>query len=99
MSKVLLPIGDATEVLDTLYPYFRLPEDDFAVVVAGPEARTYHGVLHEIPPDDRIPWDITREQPAYHIQIRLMVDGAGVHEGFSSELYQSIQVILHHLQR
>ena len=68
MPKVLLPIGDATEVLDTLYPFFRLPEDDFEVVVAGPEARVYHGVMHEIPPEENIPWDITREQPAYHVK-------------------------------
>jgi len=68
MPKVLMPIGDATEVLDTLYPFFRLPEDDFEVVVAGPEARLYHGVLHEIPPEEKIPWDITREQPGYHIR-------------------------------
>lgn len=66
--KVLMPIGDATEVMDTLYPFFRLPEDGFEVVVAGPEVRKYHGVMHEIPPNDNIPWDITREQPAYHIQ-------------------------------
>jgi protease I len=68
MPKVLLPVGDATEVMDTLYPYFRLPEDGFEVVMAGPEARWYHGVLHEIPPDDTVPWDITREQPAYHVK-------------------------------
>jgi protease I len=68
MPKVLLPVGDGTEVLDTLYPYFRLPEDGFEVVIAGPEARNYHGVMHEVPPDAAIPWDITREQPAYHIK-------------------------------
>ncbi len=68
MQKVLLPIGDATEVMDTMYPMFRLPEDDFEVVVAGPEARLYHGVMHEIPPEQEVPWDITREQPAYHIK-------------------------------
>src|SRR5947199_4123186 len=68
MPKVLLPIGDGTEVLDTLYPFFRLPEDDFEVVVCGPQARHYHGVMHEIPPNEAIPWDITREQPAYHIK-------------------------------
>jgi protease I len=68
MPKVLMPIGDATEVLDTLYPYFRLPEDGFEVVIAGPEARHYHGVMHEIPPGEAIPWDITREQPAYHVK-------------------------------
>lgn len=64
MPKVLLPIGDATEVLDTMYPYFRLPEDGFEVVVAGPEARVYHMVLHERPPG----WDITRETPGYHLE-------------------------------
>jgi protease I len=61
-----MPIGDATEVLDTMYPFFRLPEDGFEVVVAGPEARLYHMVLHEIPPDSQ--WDITRESPGYHLQ-------------------------------
>lgn len=71
MSKVLMPIGDATEVLDTLYPFFRLPEDGFEVVVAGPEARLYHGVMHEIPPNENIPWDITREQPAYHVEAKI----------------------------
>ena len=46
MPKVLLVIGDATEVLDTMYPFFRLPEDGFEVVVAGPEKKLYHMVLH-----------------------------------------------------
>ena len=68
MPKVLLPVGDATEVMDTLYPYFRLPEDGFEVVISGPEARYYHGVMHEVPPDADVPWDITREQPAYHVK-------------------------------
>lgn len=68
--KVLIPIGDATEVMDTMYPMFRLPEDGFEAVVCGPEARLYHGVLHEIPPtaDGEPKWDITRESPAYHIR-------------------------------
>jgi protease I len=68
MPKVLMPIGDATEVLDTMYPYFRLPEDGFEVVVAGIEARLYHMVLHEIPPRADPPWDITQERPGYHLQ-------------------------------
>lgn len=66
--KVLMPIGDATEAMDTLYPYFRIAEDDFEVVVAGPEARLYHMVLHEVPPNSDVPWDITREMPGYHIE-------------------------------
>ena len=64
MPKVLLVIGDATEVLDTMYPFFRLPEDGFQVVVAAPEKRLYHMVLHERPPG----WDITQERPGYHLQ-------------------------------
>lgn len=66
--KILMPIGEATEVMDTMYPYFRLIEEGYDVVLAGPEARLYHGVMHEIPPDSLIPWDITREQPAYHVK-------------------------------
>jgi protease I len=68
MPKVLMPIGDATEALDTMYPYFRLPEDGFEAVVAGPEARLYHTVLHEIPPNADPPWDITQERPGYHLR-------------------------------
>lgn len=68
MPKILMPLGDATEALDTFYPFFRLPEDGFEVVVAGPEARLYHTVLHEIPPNPDIPWDITQERPGYHIR-------------------------------
>lgn len=67
-GKVLMPIGDATEVVDTLYPYFRLQEDGYEVVVAGPEARLYHLVTHEIPPDSSVPWDITREGAGYHLK-------------------------------
>ena len=64
MPKVLLVIGDATEVLDTMYPFFRLPEDGFEVVVAAPQKRLYHMVLHERPAG----WDITRESPGYHLE-------------------------------
>jgi len=64
MSRVLIVIGDATECLDTMYPYFRLPEDGFEPVVAAPEKRLYSMVLHERPPG----WDITQETAGYHLQ-------------------------------
>ena len=67
MPRILMPIGDATEVLDTMYAYFRLPEDGFEVIVAGPRARSYHMVLHEIPPAAEPAWDITRETAGYHL--------------------------------
>jgi len=68
MRKVLLPIGDGSEVLDTMYAYYRIAEDDFEVVVAGPKARYYHLVMHEVPPNSDVPWDITRELPGYHLK-------------------------------
>lgn len=70
-AKVLMPIGDATEVVDTLYPFFRLQEEGFKVDVCGPEARLYHMVAHEVPPDGGIPWDITREGPGYHLEANM----------------------------
>jgi protease I len=70
-EKVLMPIGDATETMDTLYPFFRLAEEGFEVVVAGPEARLYNMVLHEVPPNCDVPWDITQETKGYHIQAEI----------------------------
>ena len=64
MEKVLIIVGDATETVDTLYPYFRLEEAGFEPVVAAPEKRRYHMVLHEIGPT----WDITREFEGYGIE-------------------------------
>ncbi|UCG46180.1 MAG: DJ-1/PfpI family protein [Phycisphaerales bacterium] len=66
MNKVLIIVGDATETVDTLYPYYRLQEDGFEPVVAGPQKRRYHMVMHEVPPD----WDgqVTREFEGYTIQ-------------------------------
>ena len=63
-----MPIGDGTEALDTFYAYYRLPEDGYEVVVAAPQARLYHTVLHEIPPNPDVPWDITQERPGYHLR-------------------------------
>lgn len=67
MSKVLITVGDAAEAMDTLYPVYRVQEDGFEVVIAGPEARIYPLVMHEIPPG----WDITRESPSYHLEANI----------------------------
>ena len=66
MNKVLIIVGEATETVYSLYPYIVLLEDGFEPIVAGPEKRRYHMVLHEIPPD----WDgkVTREFEGYTIQ-------------------------------
>lgn len=64
VSKVLIIVGDATETVDTLYPYYRLIEDGFEPVVAAPEKRRYQMVLHEVKPG----WTITKEWEGYSIE-------------------------------
>ncbi|QGJ69970.1 General stress protein 18 [Planctomycetales bacterium 10988] len=64
MNKVLIIVGDATETLDTMYPYYRLQEAGFEPVVAAPEKRRYQMVLHEIKPG----WTITKEWEGYTIE-------------------------------
>ena len=44
--KVLIIIGDASETVDTMYPYFRLIEGGYEPVLAAPEKRTYQMVMH-----------------------------------------------------
>lgn len=63
-NKVLIIIGDATETLDTLYPYYRLQEDGFVPVVAAPEKRKYQMVMHEVRPG----WTITKEWEGYTLE-------------------------------
>lgn len=62
-EKVLIIIGDATETLDTLYPYYRLIEAGFQPIVAAPEQRRYQMVMHEVRPG----WTITKEWEGYSI--------------------------------
>jgi protease I len=63
MHKVLLVIGDAAEVFDTMYPLHRIREDGFQVLVAAPQKRIYHLVQHDTHPE----WDITIESPGYKL--------------------------------
>ena len=64
MEKVLIIVGDASETVDTLYPYYRLQEDGFLPVVAGPEKRCFQMVLHEVKPG----WTLTKEWEGYTIE-------------------------------
>ena len=63
-GKILLVIGDAAEVTDTLYPWMRIQEAGYQVVVAAPEVRTYSLVQHQRPEG----WDITRESAGYQMR-------------------------------
>jgi protease I len=62
--KVLIVVGDATETVDTLYPFYRLIEAGFAPVVAAPEKRRYQMVMHEV----KAGWTITKEWEGYSIE-------------------------------
>jgi deglycase len=62
--KVLIIVGDASETVDTLYPYYRLQEAGFTPIVAGPKRQTYQMVLHEVKPG----WTITKEWEGYTIK-------------------------------
>lgn len=64
MHNVLIVVGDATETVDTLYPYYRVQEDGFVPVVAAPEKRLYQMVMHEVKPG----WTITKEWEGYTIK-------------------------------
>ncbi len=65
--KVLVIVGDATETVDTLYPYYRLIEGGYQPVVAAPEKRRYQMVLHEVKPG----WTITKEWEGYSIEAEI----------------------------
>ena len=62
--RVLIIVGDASETVDTLYPFYRLQEAGFEPIVAGPERRKYQMVMHEVRPG----WTITREWEGYQIE-------------------------------
>ena len=80
-NQVLIIVGDATETVDTLYPFLRVQEEGFEPVVAGPEVRRYQMVLHEVPTSG---WTITREYEGYTIEATIAFKD--VDSGFVREL-------------
>jgi len=66
-DQVLIVVGDATETLDTMYPYYRLQEAGFEPIITAPEKRSYQMVLHEVKPG----WTITKEWEGYTIEANI----------------------------
>src|SRR4051812_46198556 len=66
-NKVLIIVGDATETVDTLYPYYRLEEGGFTPVVAGAEKRKFQMVMDEGKPGRAI----TKEGEGYTIDAEI----------------------------
>jgi len=67
LPAVLIVVGDASETVDTLYPYHRLQEAGFRPVVVAPARGTYQMVMHEVRPG----WTITKEWEGYRIEAEL----------------------------
>lgn len=67
MDQVLIIVGDATETVDTLYPYYRVQEEGIKPVVAAPDKRRYQMVMHEVKPG----WTITKEWEGYTIEAEI----------------------------
>lgn len=67
IGKALIVVGDASETVDTLYPYYRLIEANIQPIVIAPEKRKYQMVLHEVKPG----WTITKEWEGYSIDVDL----------------------------
>ena len=67
IGKALIVVGDASETVDTLYPFYRLIEAGIRPVVVAPEQRRYQMVLHEVKPG----WTITKEWEGYSIEADL----------------------------
>ena len=47
MTRVLLVAGDATESLDTWYPYLRLREEGIEVHIGAPVKKILKSVVHD----------------------------------------------------
>jgi deglycase len=63
MTRILLVAGDATESLDTWYPYHRLREEGIEVHIAAPAKKVLNSVVHDFEPG----WDTYVEKPGYRI--------------------------------
>jgi protease I len=63
-KKVLILTGDAAEVLEVYYPYFRLLEEGCEAIIASPTKKTLHTVVHDFVEG----WDTYTEKPGHLLQ-------------------------------
>ncbi|OXM86148.1 DJ-1/PfpI family protein [Paenibacillus rigui] len=62
MSKsILIVTGDAAEVLEVYYPYYRVLEEGYQAVIAAPVKKVLHTVVHDFIEG----WDTYTEKPAH----------------------------------
>lgn len=59
--KILMLTGDAAESLEVMYPYQRLREEGYEVIIAAPTKKKLHFVVHDFEPG----FDTYTEKPGY----------------------------------
>lgn len=65
MSKTILFLtGDAVEVLEVYYPYYRVLEEGYEAVIASPKQKTLQTVVHDFIDG----WDTYTEKPAHQLE-------------------------------
>ncbi|MCZ8519918.1 MULTISPECIES: DJ-1/PfpI family protein [Paenibacillus] len=60
-KKILIVTGDACEVLEVYYPYFRIQEEGYEPVIASPTKKVLHTVVHDFVEG----WDTYTEKPGH----------------------------------
>jgi protease I len=64
LKKILIVTGDAAEVLEVYYPYFRVLEEGYEAVIAAPSRKTLHTVVHDFIEG----WETYTEKPGHLLQ-------------------------------
>ncbi|UUZ85853.1 DJ-1/PfpI family protein [Paenibacillus sp. P26] len=59
--KILILTGDAAEVLEVYYPYFRVIEEGYEAVIASPAKKVLHTVVHDFVEG----WETYTEKPGH----------------------------------
>ena len=59
--RILILTGDAAESLEVMYPYQRLLEEGYEVLIAAPSKKKLHFVVHDFEPG----YDTYTEKPGY----------------------------------
>lgn len=67
MKKILILTGDAAEVLEVYYPYFRVLEEGYEAVIAAPSKKTLYTVVH----DFIAGWETYTEKPAHQLEAHI----------------------------
>jgi len=66
-KKILILTGDAAEVLEVYYPFFRIQEEGYEPVIAAPSKKTLHTVVHDFVEG----WETYTEKPAHLLQAHI----------------------------